>query len=315
MNKRILLTLGLLAFSAPESGQAFDSHVWADRMASEDEAVRNSALADLKTLQGTEREQAISILSSVLHRGPLQAERAALGLAQLKVDAEPVLIDLIYALSYDEESVALAVSSAIVPLGGRAVGPLRRVLDDANFFTRRRAVDILGRIGPAAAPAVTPLIETLFDTQYEVQNAAEKTLIAIGPAAIPGIMSTFPKANEVQRRRLVQIMGHYGAPAADSFITIARKDASPYVRLNAMDQLGQIQPLPKEALPVLLKALSDFDESVRGGVADILGSLGPVAKPLAPTLQRIAGDDPDSLVRQKATDALTVITSTETLKK
>ena len=66
------------------------------------------------------------------------------GLAQLGPDAQPALLDLIYALSYDEESVSVAVSSAIVPMGSHAVGALMRSLEDSNFFVRRRARDDSG---------------------------------------------------------------------------------------------------------------------------------------------------------------------------
>ena len=69
---------------------------------------------------------------------------------------------------------------------------------------------------------------------------------------------------------------------------IAQKDPSGFVRLSAMEALAQLQPFPKEALPVLIKALSDMDEGVRGGAADSLGMLKSVSQPAIPTLKRLA---------------------------
>jgi len=309
------LFLGLLCFSAASAPCAFNSALWKDRISSNDETVRQGALNDLRALNDEEKGQAAAILGSVLHRGPQEAERAATALAVLGPAAEPALLDLVYALAYDEESVAVAVSSAIVPLGGHAVGALRQCADDPNFFVRRRAIAILGRIGPAAAPAAEALATALSDPQYEVQVAAENAIAKVGPATIPALMKAYAEGDETLRRRIVRLLSPFGRAASASLMLIAKKDSNGFVRLNALQGLAQLQPFPKELLPVFIDALNDFDEGVRGGTADALGSLGPAALPTARALKRISENDPDSLVRQKASDALSVILSTETLKK
>jgi HEAT repeat protein len=309
-----LLILTVVGMSTPV-WSALNTALWAERIASTDTVVRASALKDLRALDHAGKIQAASILGSVLHRGPADAERAAWGLAQLGADSEPALLDLIYALSYDEESVAIAVSSAIVPMGGHAVSALERSLEDGNFFIRRRTADILGQIGPAAAPAVHSLLERLTDPQYEVQTAAEQAIRRVGAAGIPELIDAYPDGDESLRRRMVQIMSKFGIRAAAPLINIAKKDPSGYVRMNAMEALTQFQPVPKEALPVFIGALSDMDEGVRGGAVDALSTLGVDAKLAIPTLKRITTNDPDSLVRQKAADAIAVISSSETLKK
>ena len=306
--------VGVLCFCGV-SAHAFDSAGWADRMASPDENTRTAAVQELHGLNGSEKEQAAAILGSVLHRGPVQAQRAAQALTALGPAAEPALLDLIYALSYDEESVAVAVSSVVVPMGGHAVSALRRTLDDPNFFIRRRAADILGQIGPAAAPATKSLVGCLNDPQYEVKEAAQKAIIRIGPSAITELEDAYPNLEEALRRTVVQMLGKYGPPAVPTLINIAKKDPSGFVRVKAMETLAQIQPVSKEGLQVFIASLSDMDEGVRGAAADALGTVGHNAQPAVSKLKRMATGDPDSLVRQKASDALSVIVSSETSKK
>jgi len=288
---------------------------WSERFESKDEAVRKTALNDLKALNHDERRQAAVILGSMLHRGHDPAEHAAWGLTALGAEAEPALPDLMYALSYDEESVAVAVSSAVIPMGAHAVGPLKRMLDDSNFFIRRRSAEILGKLGANAASATGALLERLADPQYEVQVAAEHALILIGPAAIPELMKTYYKDDEGARRSVVKLLGNFGPPAASPLAEVAKKDASGFVRLSAIEALAQLNPFPKEALPAMINGLYDLDEGVRGGSADALSSLGATANPAIPVLKRLSAGDPDTLVRQKMSDALTAITPPEPAKK
>ena len=182
MTKFLPVFLGFLYLCAAPAAQAFDSTLWKDRIASNDAAVRNAALNDLHALNKEEKSQAASILGSVLHRGPIDAERAALALAVLGPDAEPALLDLVYALGYDEESVAVAVSSAIIPLGGHAVGALgAKVWAIPIFFVPPRSAADSGTSsvpGVGAGCGGTLMVEALNDPQYEVQMSAAENALA-----------------------------------------------------------------------------------------------------------------------------------------
>lgn len=298
-----------LALAVPFVIAGAEPSLWVERIDSEDPAVRSAALADLNSLSAEEKRQVAVILASVLHRGAHDAEHAASGLAQLGPNAEPALADLVYSLSYDEESVAVAVSSAIVPMGAKAVPALSRALDDSNFFVRRRAAHALGQIGPAAVLAAPRLIDALSDVQYDVYTAAENALMQIGPAAIPSLSRAMTKSDERLRRQLIRILGSYGQPSAIVLMETARHDDSGFVRVGAIDEIARLQPLPKGALDTLMAALRDLDEGVRGGAVDALSSLGKVAQPALPLLTRLSTNDTDSLVRQKALDAVAAISA------
>jgi len=246
-------------------------------------------------------------LGRQMHHGPEEAEKAAQEMLPLAAQAGPVLQDLMYALSYDEERVAVVVSSVIAGVGAPAVAPLRLSLQDGNFFIRRRAADILGQIGPAAASAVPQLIDNLSDTQYEVHMAAENALRKIGAPALSGLTRALTLKDEGLRRRVVDIMGSMGPAAAPALMNTARRDESSFVRLSAIENLPALQPLPPTVIPALINSLRDLEEGVRGAAADALGSLGAAAQPAVKELTRLSTDDPDSLVRKKAQDALGAI--------
>lgn len=247
-----------------------------------------------------------------LHHGPAEAKAAAQRLAVLGADAEPALQDLVYALGYDEEDVAVAVSSAVVIIGARAVPPLTQALDDPNFFIRRRAAGILATLGPAAAPAADALVGCLNDAQVDVVTAADKALRQIGAGAVPAVSRAYRReASEGVRRQYIRILGALGPDAAPVLVQAARKDASGFVRLSAIEELSRMQPIPRDAMGVITVSLQDLDESVRGAAADALASIGPAAAGASSSLKRLAETDPDSLVRQKAAEAYRVVSSTE----
>jgi len=173
-----------------------------------------------------------------------------------------------------------------------------------NFLVRRRAAETLARIGPAAAPAVPELIDALSDDQYAVHKAAENALTRIGAPAVSALTRGLSTRNEQLRRRIVSILGHLGPSSAPALVQTLRKDESSFIRLSAIESLGQLQPLPVTVVPALIGALSDLDEGVRGAACDVLGSLGSAAQSAEKSLALLSTSDPDSLVRRKAQDAL-----------
>ncbi len=78
-------------------------------------------------------------------------------------------------------------ADALGRIGAASVPALVECLTDERPELRRRAAQILARIGPDAAIAVPALTQLLHDADPEVQREAARALGQIGPAASPAI--------------------------------------------------------------------------------------------------------------------------------
>jgi hypothetical protein len=128
------------------------------------------------------------------------AERAARGVQKTP---EPRLI----AQAAYQQPVELSLSQGIKPfeqwtdqdvaedalgrIGAPAVPALMDALRSAEPNVRKKAVEVLGRMGEDAAPAVPALTALLDDPDLGVRKAAARTLGQIGPEAkdaVPALM-------------------------------------------------------------------------------------------------------------------------------
>jgi hypothetical protein len=76
---------------------------------------------------------------------------------------------------------------ALGRIGRAAVPQLTQALSDPNPLVRKRAADVLARIGPDAKDAVPALIRTLGDRDEDVRKAATRALGEIGPGAAEAV--------------------------------------------------------------------------------------------------------------------------------
>jgi HEAT repeat protein len=76
---------------------------------------------------------------------------------------------------------------ALGRIGEAAVPQLTQALSDPNPLVRKRAADVLARIGPDAKDAVPALIRSLGDRDEEVRKAATRALGEIGPGAAEAV--------------------------------------------------------------------------------------------------------------------------------
>jgi HEAT repeat protein len=95
--------------------------------------------------------------------------------------------DLIAALSGKKAADRQHARELLIAVGRPAVGPLVRLLDDADQKVRWEAVKTLAAIGePAAAPA---LIEALEDDAADVRWVAAQALIDLGHEALRPLLA------------------------------------------------------------------------------------------------------------------------------
>ena len=108
----------------------------------------------------------------------IEAVRA---LATLGGHAAPLLVE---ALWDTDEAVRALVTSELVDMGESAVPALvDAVADDDLVNLRRRAAEVLGRMGPHARSAVPTLVEALADGDAYLRYRAAGALERIGPGA------------------------------------------------------------------------------------------------------------------------------------
>ena len=93
---------------------------------------------------------------------------------------------------------------ALGRIGAAAVPELSLALRDPNPLVRKRAADILARIGPAAKEAVPVLIQTLNDPDEPVRKAAMRALGEIGPEAkdaVPHLIEALREPGKINETR------------------------------------------------------------------------------------------------------------------
>lgn len=89
----------------------------------------------------------------------------------------------------EQEAAALALGR----IGESAIPDLVEALSSPDATVRRKAVEVLGRMGGDSAPAVPELVKLLDDPDVAVRKAAIRTLGQIGPAAkeaVPALVQT-----------------------------------------------------------------------------------------------------------------------------
>ncbi|MEQ8789096.1 MAG: HEAT repeat domain-containing protein [Pirellulaceae bacterium] len=100
---------------------------------------------------------------------------------------------------YQEWDMPETAAKALGRIGRAAVPQLAQALSDPNPLVRKRAADVLARIGPDAKDAVPVLIRTLGDRDEEVRKAATRALGEIGPGAAEAVPRLIEALREPQR--------------------------------------------------------------------------------------------------------------------
>ena len=193
-------------------------------------------------------------------------------------------------------------------MGTTAVAPLIEIFrlrkdlppSKGELWTAVYAADVLGEIADPAA--VDVLIEALKSPDEYVRKEAAKALGKIGDKrAIDPIMLAMKEGRLLKSPCTGPLaLTALGAPqATDAWLNLLFASADGSDRWFAARCLGDHGD--RKAVPALMKALSDSNETVRREAAEALGKLGdPVA---VDALVRVL-DDRDESVRRKAKAAL-----------
>jgi len=165
--------------------------------------------------------------------------------------------------------------------GSATVLELIEALNSPDIHVRASAIQALTKRGPEASPAVPKLAQFLNDRAL-CWDAA-KALAAIGPDAKPAIPAL---VDAIKREQGVRSgVGHDG-PSTSSWL--------------AAKALTSIGPA---SLPALITLLSHEDRYVRMSAINAIGNMGPQSKSAVAALGEVANEEDES-VRQAARVAL-----------
>lgn len=257
MRRRALCGIGavcVLLFSVVIYGQAQDL---AERLVSDDQAMRSAALRELDTLDQAAKQQLITTLVSRLGTG-----------------------------RYGRQA-----SEALGRLGPPAVPALVQALHNPDARVVIFAAEALEKMGPAAAPAIPVLVELTVSPDCRVHHDVAKALAATkSPEAVPllrqALLRTGPPADNDYALFALQWLGPIARDAVPE-VSLALQSSNSMTRIIAVKTLVAIDKGDAQFVPVFSKMLSDPEWSVRQKAAGALAELGPAASSAIPQL--IAG--------------------------
>ena len=221
------------------------------------------------------------VLIEALGNADFQTRRsAAIGLGRIGRKAGAAERALHERLQDGDPRVRIAAAGALWSVSGKADAPvrvLRSVLQAPEEWpTTWAAADALAEIGPAARAAVPDLTACLAsDTRYVVTSSAT-ALGKIGPgaaSAVPALTARLDDSDD-----------HYTSICiARALWRINRSKRSEIVLLDTLKQsrdpmavseaaelVDEMDPQPKQAVPLLRSLLKDGDSSIRDAAAKAL---------------------------------------------
>jgi len=242
-----------------------------------------------------EREAKIAELESQFDSGDVKQKReAAVSLLEFRTrveDALPVVLKVLQSPDEgDRRKAASSIWSLVSTRSFLDLGPgvsreelvlaLTAGLHDSSPGVRTDSARALGWLAPEASAAAADLGRLLGDEVSGVRSSALDALSRLGPNAGPaarGLANAYPEARLSCRDEILRLLGRIGPSYAEI------------------------------SVPVLVRALEDYDVSSRGQAVRSLAMLGEAARPVLEALDRIAKADPNEYIRNTARQAITEI--------
>lgn len=178
----------------------------------------------------------------------------------------------------------------------QAVDILIQALKDRDGQVPIAAAEELGRLGDPRA--VAPLVAALHDREEYIREAAAEALGNLGTSAVGTLIEALRDPDTTVRGAAIRALGHVGPPALPALADTLR-EPSRFIREAAAEALGHIRD--ERTVPVLIHALSDWDDNVRDKAARALVHVGKVA---VPGLLQALNELEAGAVRQRALWAL-----------
>jgi HEAT repeat protein len=186
------------------------------------------------------------------------------------------------------------------------VSALRSRLSDSVSSVRLQAIQALGKVGAPAGPAADDLQALTGDGDESVRCAAIDALGQVGATdetTRKRLTDLLSDGSTAVRCAAARALGLLKEAAAVPALVEALSDAEETVRQTVAEAIGAIGIMPESAMDTLVGGLASPDNLVRAQTARALGEIGSVAADTAPALVGVLEDSNDS-VRAEAVEAL-----------
>lgn len=277
----------------------------------ENEKNRETRLTALEALGafGVQARPAVPAIVELLQNDDLRTRLEALEtIREIGPGAADAVPQLVQALHENDGLITIEAAQALAQVGQAAVPSLTKLLDNKDY--QLLAATILADIGPEAAPAVPRLLKLLDHPDEEMRRAALLAIAGIGPAAgdvAPRLLEVLHDPESSVRPGAAYALARIGAQqAVPALKDVALSTDDDRLQLAAAWALVILQPEAEgveQAVPALVRGLSDPWELVRRECVVALGTLGPKAQPATGELMPLLGD-PDPHVRAETLVAL-----------
>lgn len=196
---------------------------------------------------------------------------------------------------YTRYAVAELIGSLDAGSFTKALPALRKLLVDQESVIRERAGRVLEKLGPAAAPAAADLGKALAsEKESAVRDQFLDALSAMGPGARPAVPGVLPIITDTMSDRNTRVKAIRAAatdaanPAVGPALEQASADRDEEIRAAAITAMGQLDPIPRATLAVMVKtANSDPEYAVRAAAARGLAAAGPRARAVRSDLEAL----------------------------
>ncbi len=201
----------------------------------------------------------------------------------LRQMGESVVPMLIQGLGNPDDTLRQNALDVLTKLGPSASRPLIKALKDSDLRLRSGAAQALGmRRDRSAVPS---LIRALNDSDPIMRQELFTALVAIGPPATGELINALGNPIRNIRRNAEAVLIKIGRPAVRQLIS-ASGNKSETVRSTIIRTLGRIGD--PEAIPEVLRGMSDASEDVRKQAVNAMIQFGPRAvNPLVTILKGV----------------------------
>jgi HEAT repeat protein len=258
---------------------------------SEEAVVRFQAAA---VLSGMRKGEAAEALPQI--QGALEAERGLPG-GQMIIfeelttayvnhggDIEKITAGVIELLKSDDEGVRFRAARMVTRIGRKAsaaVPKLIELLNDPKTIVQSAAIEALAAIGPEAKAAVIELAKKVEGEDAGIGREAARALRGFGHAAAPAVPALAKALDSNDQNFCIDAanaLGAIGPEAAGAVEALARNliadNTRREERLAILQAIASIGSSAKDAIPNVMKLVSDKDVPVRVAAIDTLSKIG-----------------------------------------
>jgi HEAT repeat protein len=242
-----------------------------------------------------------------------QSKYAAATLSNLGSVAIPALIQVVKNC-HKNRHMCIGATEALGNMGAINKAPipnLIQMLKDKNEGVRRNSAKTLGKRGATAKAAIPALIETLKDKDARVRRNAIKTLGKMGAESKEAVVTTLMQALSAPDIEIwsfaalsLSEMGIIDNLSIPALIQALQKNEKG-VYIITMWLLGELKI--KDRIPILIRILKDPRDYIRLRAISMLSEMKTEAKSVIPHLNQVIEEDEESIVRERAIQALKII--------